>query len=200
MTLNCLSNDIIERYMPAEAVSLYLDEAQNANRKFNLFSRQLKEEDLRQLIAESLIVLDRQWLSDSATILDIGSGWGIPAVPILLAGFECDMTFLERSEKKAGFLSLALHKLKPFISCTSYEVIGLDLESYQPQKTFDYIIMRQVAADDRLLRHIKRISSQDAELIIFGSSLPDQIKTSSEIISYTIDGLAERKIVKTKIS
>lgn len=198
MTLKIDSNEIIAKYLPRDSVDVYLNEVRRANAKFNLFSGSMADDDLRLLIAESLIPLDSDWIDPSQAILDIGSGWGIPAVPLLLSGKGFDITLLERAEKKAGFLSLLLHRLISSNS-GSQQVVNLDLESYHPLEQFGYIILRQVAIDDRLWRHIKRVSLPQAQLIYFGSQLSDAFTSSAETISYRIDNLSERKIVKIEI-
>ncbi|MCP4569415.1 MAG: hypothetical protein GY841_17710 [FCB group bacterium] len=199
MTLKINSNDIINRYLPSESVDFYLGETRKANAKFNLFSSSMADDDLRLLIAESLIPLEKNWFDPVKPILDIGSGWGIPAVPLLLSGNGFDMTMLERAEKKAGFLSLLLHQMIALDSQAKYNVVNLSLESYRPADKYGCIVMRQVSLDDRLWRHIKRISLPDAQLIYFGSSPGASIKSSIETLSYMIDDFAERKIVKIVI-
>lgn len=199
MTLKINFNDIINRYLPPEAVDFYLTETRKANAKFNLFSSSMSDDDLRLLVAESLIPLEKSWFDPAKPILDIGSGWGIPAVPLLLSGRGFEITMLERAEKKAGFLSLLLHQMISLDSQAQYNVVNLSLDSYRPSDKFGYIVMRQVALDDRLWRHIKRVSSPDAQLIYFGSSPGGSIKSSIETLSYQIDDFPIRKIVKIVI-
>lgn len=193
------SRELLAKYLQEDAIELYLDEVARANRRFNLFSSSMSRDDLRRLIAESLIPLERGWIDGGGLALDIGSGWGIPSVPLQMALPEFRVSLMERSEKKAGFLSYLHHRLGSLEPPSYRKVLNLDLESYHPEEPFDLIILRQVAVDDRLWGHIRRVASPDASFIYFGSRIPDQLKSSARIVSYSIDGSSERVIIKAKI-
>lgn len=67
----------------------------------------------RRHIGESLVLLKA--LDEAAVLaspaIDIGSGGGLPGIPIKIARPELDLTLLEATAKKAAFLELAVERL-----------------------------------------------------------------------------------------
>lgn len=184
------SEKLINKYLDLLLLKKYLDEVILANRRFNLFSRKLGRADLRLMVAESLIPIEVGWLDKLALPwLDIGSGWGIPAIPLTMACPRIDMTLMERSQKKADFLSLLLQRLKIKAKILTREPDQLD-------KSMKYAIftLRRIAVNVKMVKNIKKIALPDARMIYFGSRLPQSLLTSVQSIDYKIDQLDKRSI------
>lgn len=189
------SKDLLKRHLPSDTLEKFLGEAEAANRRFNLFSRNLHRPDLRVLVAESLLPLELGWLSDgSGSALDIGSGWGIPAIPLLLALPELNFTMVERSGKKAGFLSLALHRLG-----VKGTVFHGDLKEYPGGPSFRTITLRQVSVSSPLHNEIRRRSVPEGVIIHFGGTLDETLFASPEVVTYIIDDFPPRRLVRAAI-
>ena len=65
-------------------------------------------------VADSLALLpwvERLTRNGDAFVVDIGSGAGFPAIPLILAGANAKFVLIERSDKKAAFLRQALRQL-----------------------------------------------------------------------------------------
>ncbi len=82
----------------------YCDLVVKANNKLNLVSRTSVEKVIRQLVAESLYALDWDLCRIRTPMLDIGSGAGIPGIPIKLARPELCLILLEAKRRKSLFL------------------------------------------------------------------------------------------------
>ena len=76
------------------------------NARVNLVSRKASPEDLAGHVADSLEGL-RHFPSGARRFLDVGSGGGFPAVPLLLARPELTGVLVESTAKKAAFLRAA---------------------------------------------------------------------------------------------
>ncbi len=188
------SQDILDRFLDAARLRLFLDEVTSANRKFNLYSRNLTRNDLQVLVAESFVPVELGWIkSGDGPMLDIGSGWGIPAVPLLLAGLDIHITMVERSRKKADFLLLLLHRLKIHTS-----IVEGALESVKPKSPFKLISMRGVAVDKKVIHNLKKLIDPAASLVYFGPRPGVSIR-SVEDVDYIVDNLPARKIVRAQI-
>lgn len=85
-------------------VDQYCNLVVKANNKLNLVSRVDVEKVIRQLVTESLYVLDWDLCRVKTPMLDIGSGAGIPGIPIKLAKPEICLILLEARRRKSLFL------------------------------------------------------------------------------------------------
>jgi len=190
------SSDVIERYITRDRLDRYLDEVEKANRNFNLYSRRLTRTDLRVFVAESLVPVESGWISGApAKLIDIGSGWGIPAVPLLLAGLPIDITMAERSQKKADFLFLLLRRLE-----IEAKIICGDITAPTSDESFDIVTVRGVAVNHELAENIERVSGADAHIVYFGPDFPRDIFDDSQYVDYEIDDFPARRLWKAKIS
>ena len=189
------SENLIEKYLEKEKLELYLGEVVKANRSFNLYSRNLKINDLRIMAAESLIPIELEWINGKCgSILDIGSGWGIPAIPLLLSEKTTDLTFTERSQKKADFLILLLSRLK-----LKAKVIKGETGFHENSAKYSIITLRRVAIDEKLARAIRRAASDNAYLIYFGPGLPQELFPSAQAVTYSIDRLPTRHLIRAEV-
>ena len=152
------SREMIDRYCDRATLTAFLDQVWEGNRRFNLFSRRSQRSDLVLLAAESLLPVHWGWIGKSdGPILDIGSGWGIPAIPIILACPEIAITMAERSQKKADFLLLLLNRLN--INAT---VINAELQALMSPLSFRTVTMRRVALDAKVVTQIRRLTAPPA--------------------------------------
>jgi 16S rRNA G527 N7-methylase RsmG len=190
--INIQSDKLLNQYLDRSRLSRWLDEVQRANEKFNLYSRHFQRRDLELLTAESLIPLDRGWIDQSSgPLLDIGSGWGIPVVPVLLSGLEIEITMVERSQKKADFLLLMFHRLG-----LKANIIAGDIIDLAPETIYSQITLRGVALDKKIRRRLRNAIKPGGELIYFGSSFPEDWLISAQSFEYSIDNLPVRNIIK----
>jgi 16S rRNA (guanine527-N7)-methyltransferase len=61
------------------------------------------------LVADSLVLLDH--LGEARTLVDVGSGGGLPGLPLKIARPELDVTLVEADQTKAAFLVQAAARL-----------------------------------------------------------------------------------------
>jgi 16S rRNA (guanine527-N7)-methyltransferase len=86
-------------------------------------------------------------------LLDVGSGAGLPGIPLALANAQMQVTLLDSNHKKAAFLNQAVMELK----LKNAEVCGERVESWQTQNKFDVIISRafsDMGEFVRMTRHL----------------------------------------------
>jgi 16S rRNA (guanine527-N7)-methyltransferase len=74
----------------------------------------------------------------AATILDVGSGAGLPGIPLALALPESRVTLLEANHKKAAFLKQARIELK----LGNVEIVCERVEAWRPDRQYEIVISR----------------------------------------------------------
>ncbi|MEZ5357406.1 MAG: RsmG family class I SAM-dependent methyltransferase [Candidatus Zixiibacteriota bacterium] len=187
------TKEILSRHIEPEKLGLYLTEVEKANEKFSLFSRNLQRGDLEALVADCLVADELGLIGETpGRVVDIGSGWGLPAIPLLLATNKIDITLVERSQKKADFLALLLHKLS-----LSAHVHAGDIQTLPEDAKFDVIISRRVALEKKLISQIRRHANPGATIIYYGTAFPHDVFESAKVVEYSLDNSDVRTIIKS---
>ncbi len=89
------------------ALEIYSRELLLFNRKINLVKADDEETLLRRHIFDALAGLPVLGTAGPPTAADVGSGCGIPGIPLAVFWTNTKMTLIERSAKRASFLSYA---------------------------------------------------------------------------------------------
>src|SRR5262245_11127072 len=96
------------------------------------------------LIQDSLVLAGH--LGDARTLVDVGSGGGLPGLPLKIARPELEVTLIEGDQAKAAFLVQAAAKLH----LPNVDVVALRAEDagHDPRyrESFDLAVARAVAA------------------------------------------------------
>lgn len=121
-----------------ETLLAYLHLLQRWNRVYNLTAIRESSRLVTHHILDCLAIVP--FLPDGA-LVDIGSGAGLPGIPIAIARPEMSVTLLDSNHKKGAFLKQAV------IECKLHNVaveVGR-AESFRPQARFDMAISRAFA-------------------------------------------------------
>jgi 16S rRNA (guanine527-N7)-methyltransferase len=92
----------------AEILLAFGDLLAHWNRAFNLVSRRDTARLVPRHLLDSLTVAP--WLSGTA-VLDLGTGAGLPGVPLAIAREDAQFTLIDRSERKIRFLGQVVRTL-----------------------------------------------------------------------------------------
>ena len=179
----------LEQVDPENRLIPYFDLLRSENRKINLVSRETLGPDsgdnstLQALAAESLLPLAQPEIGNISRYLDIGSGGGFPALPIMITRQIDNVFLVERTQKKAGALRRMLVGLglTATIEAKSFDEITFD-------GRFDLVTLRLIKLTPRLLKAILRCLNDGAFLIYYSRPGFDLagIEVSSTTCYYTI--------------
>mgnify|MGYP000426186835 FL=1 len=133
-------------------LELFLQEMGRWNRVHNLTAIEGEKDSIRLHLIDSIAVLPvlRQFLTGpSPKIADLGSGGGLPAIPIAIVQPEWQLSLIEAIRKKTAFLQHVRGKLK----LKNIEVLCERVEDaavHQPAQ-FDAVISRAFTSLARFL-------------------------------------------------
>lgn len=106
------------------------------NKVYNLTAVREVDKMLTHHLLDSLAVVPH--VATAKTILDVGSGAGLPGIPLALALPGTHVTLLDSNHKKAAFLNQAAIELK----LNNVAVICERVEKYQLKQMFSIVISR----------------------------------------------------------
>lgn len=109
------------------------------NKVYNLTAVREPERMIGLHILDSLSVLPH--LGDCSNIIDVGTGGGLPGIPLAITNPAVRVTMLDTIVKKTTFVRQAIGDL----GLKNAEVVTGRVESYQPAIKFDCVISRAFA-------------------------------------------------------
>jgi 16S rRNA (guanine527-N7)-methyltransferase len=140
---------------------IYLSLFVRWNQKLNLSSVRGEEEILSRHFVESIAV-EQSLPSEITTLLDFGSGGGLPGIPIALCRPRLTVTLAESSGKKAAFLQEAARVLG-----ISAKVHADRAESLS--QVFDCVILRAVEKMPRAVLTAAKLVAPDGWLALMAT-------------------------------
>ena len=160
------------------------------NKVYNLTAVREPQAMITQHLLDSLTVLPH--LNDVARLIDIGSGAGLPGIPIAITRPEWKISLLDSNHKKTTFLRQACVEL----GLTNVEVVCERVEHFKPQERFDAVISRAFADISEFARLSAHLPAKGGKLYAMKGiypheelgRLPQQFKLQ-ETIPLTVPGV-----------
>ena len=162
----------------------YWDLLLDSTAKLNLVSRGSLEEGPLRHVGDSLMALARWNLSGGLSLLDVGSGGGLPGIPLALATPDLSVVLLEPKERKADWLYQAIRRLDlvPRVTVRQSRFEDCDRDEVA---TFDFVTVRALAPPARVLPMILPAMGVDARLLLWHSG--EQTREITEALAAPLD-------------
>ncbi|HKK06605.1 MAG TPA: 16S rRNA (guanine(527)-N(7))-methyltransferase RsmG [Gammaproteobacteria bacterium] len=135
------------------------------NRVYNLTAVRRPEQMIARHLLDSLAVLP--YLRPTR-ILDVGSGAGLPGIPLALAREDCSFVLLDSNRKKTRFMTQAAAEL----GLENVEVVTARIADYRPATPFDTIVSRAYASLDELVSAACGACAPDGVFLIMKGVYP----------------------------
>lgn len=132
-----------------ELLQKYFELLQNWNRRINLTAINSESDFLIKHVEDSLALLPH--IARAGTLLDLGTGAGIPGIILKIEKPEMEITLLDSTRKKISFCSEAIRKLSlPGIRavCGRAE----DIKTIEALGKFDVVVSRATWKIDEFIK------------------------------------------------
>lgn len=142
------------------------------NKAYNLTAVREPEEMIKKHIIDSLIILpalDKDFKETSRpTLVDVGSGAGLPGIPLAIARPDWHITLVDSNGKKTGFLTTVKREL----GLTNIAIINARVETIN--QVFDAVICRAFASLEDIVLLTDKLWSDKTCLWAMKGKYPDE--------------------------
>ncbi len=149
-----------------DSLTSYLDELAKWNRAYNLTAVRQPVDMVTRHLLDSLVLLPHL----RGPLLDVGSGAGLPGLPLAIARPEMSVTVLDSNGKKARFLRHVVRTL----CLQNVEVIEARTEDWQPDVPYACVTSRAFARLSDFLRLTAHLAGEDGQWLAMKGKLDAQ--------------------------
>lgn len=137
------------------------------NRTYNLTAITDPHEIVARHILDSLSIAAHL---EGREFIDVGTGAGLPGVPLAVANPRARFTLLDSNGKKTRFLVHA----KTVLQLKNVAVVQRRVESYQPPRQFDGVISRAFAAAGEMVSACAHLKTARGSLYAMKGRQPEE--------------------------
>ncbi|HSW51993.1 MAG TPA: 16S rRNA (guanine(527)-N(7))-methyltransferase RsmG, partial [Sulfuricaulis sp.] len=155
---------------------------------YNLTAVRDPEQMVPRHLLDSLSVLP---YLQGPRVLDIGTGAGLPGIPLALARPDLEFTLLDSNAKKTRFATQALHEL----GLKNVAVVQERVEKFHPAEKFDTLIARAFASIPDMLAASRHLCAPHGRFLVMKGVFPQEELAAvtdgyrAEVKALTIPGL-----------
>lgn len=158
------------------------------NKTYNLTAVRDPEQMVSRHLLDSLSVLP---YLQGPRVLDIGTGAGLPGIPLALARPDLEFTLLDSNAKKTRFAAQALHEL----GLKNVVVVQERVEKFHPAEKFDTLIARAFASIPDMLAASRHLCAPAGRFLVMKGVFPQEELAAvtdgyrAEVKALTVPGL-----------
>lgn len=139
------------------------------NRVYNLTSITSEKDVLRLHILDSLSFVAAIKEKQLQNVLDVGSGGGLPAIPLAILRPETKVTMIDAVQKKTVFLQQVILQL----GLKNANAIHIRIEDFK-EENFDAVTCRAFATVGKTISLTKRFLNSDGRWLLMKGKVPNE--------------------------
>ena len=172
-----------------EALNLHLSEDQKTklvefvllidkwNKAYNLTSVRDPKQMMIKHILDSLAIGPYLPTPSSQRIIDVGTGPGLPGMPLAIAFPEISFTLLDSLGKRVRFMTQCVHTLK----LTNVVPVQSRVEEHHPEQPYDIVLSRAFASLKDMLHWCQHLVDSEGQFLALKGQFPeDELKEVSD--------------------
>ena len=174
----------------------YLALLRRWNRTYNLTAIEDDQAILTKHLLDSLSIAG---FIKGERICDIGSGGGLPGIPLAILFPEKQFTLVDAVAKKTRFLRQVVTELK----LANVQVVHARVEAYRPAYRFDQVICRAFSSLSEFVSVTGHLLAKNGEWLAMKGKLPvEELAALGKKMAYTVHPLivpgldAERHLIQ----
>ncbi|WP_281546218.1 16S rRNA (guanine(527)-N(7))-methyltransferase RsmG [Grimontia sp. SpTr1] len=146
----------------------YVEMLHKWNKAYNLTSVRDPNEMIVKHIMDSIVVSQHL---DGQSYIDVGTGPGLPGIPLAIINPEKTFTLLDSLGKRIRFIRQVLHELK----ITNVTAVQSRVEDFQPEQGFDGVLSRAFASMSDMVNWCHHLPSPQGQFLALKGQV-DQVE------------------------
>ena len=166
------------------------------NKAYNLTAIRDRDDMVRLHLLDSLAIVP---FIEGKRVIDIGTGAGLPGIPLAIYLPDIEFVLLDSNAKKTRFVQQAIIDLK----LGNVSVCHNRVEQYHPERGFDTAITRAFAGLSDIVQLTAHLLNKDGVLLAMKGQAPEVLELESALttlIPVNVPGItAERCLVRIQL-
>ncbi len=179
-----------------QKLEAYLDLLVKWNKTYNLTAIRVRQRMVTHHILDSLSLLP---LLQEGRVADLGSGAGLPGIPLALLRPQQPVVMVDSNIKKSRFIQQAILEL----GLSNASVVHSRVEQFRPQQPFDTVVSRAFTSLSQFLAAAAPLLRSGGEVIAMKGRWPEEEGGEviegfelKQVVPVTVPGIdAERHLV-----
>ncbi len=154
-----------------DAILRYLDLFIKWNNTYNLSAIRDPDEMISKHILDSLTLVPYlKGHQDVQRVIDVGTGGGLPGIPLAICFPDIHFTLLDSAGKKIRFL----YQVKQSLKLSNVALVNLRVEKYRPDQLYDVVLTRAFASIGDMTPICRHLISENGRFWAMKGLFPEE--------------------------